>query len=41
VTKQRMVDSGAGCDWISVASPPLHHVPIFISASPDQREKCA
>lgn len=29
VTKQRMMDGGIGIDFISLSSPPLHHVPLF------------
>eukprot|EP01083_Nonionella_stella_P203130 741470_1 len=30
LTEQRIVDSGIGCDLISVAAPPIHTVPLFV-----------
>lgn len=30
MTKQRILDSGVGCDVISVGIPPMHNVPLFI-----------
>jgi hypothetical protein len=33
VTKQRMMDNGVGIDMISLATPPLHAVPLFICQS--------
>jgi len=38
ITKRRMMDSGIGADVISVASPPIHIVPLFIYESPFDRE---
>lgn len=31
MTKQRMMDDGCGCDVVSMAKPPLHNVPLFIT----------
>jgi Vacuolar membrane-associated protein Iml1 len=31
MTKQRMMDNGIGCDIVSMARPPLHLVPLFIT----------
>lgn len=33
ITKQRMMDNGVGMDLISLATPPMHVVPLFISPS--------
>lgn len=33
ITKQRMMDSGIGLDFISLSSPPLHSVPLFLVTS--------
>jgi len=30
ITKQRMMDNGIGMDMVSLASPPLHTIPLFI-----------
>ena len=30
ITKQRMMDTGIGLDFISLSQPPLHHVPLFL-----------
>lgn len=30
ITKQRMMDNGIGLDFISLSSPPLHSVPLFL-----------
>ena len=29
ITKQRMMDGGIGIDFISLTTPPIHHVPLF------------
>lgn len=34
ITQQRMMDNGIGMDMISLSSPPLHSVPIFIHRRP-------
>jgi hypothetical protein len=34
ITKQRMLDSAFGIDFISLSRPPLHTVPLFIVSSP-------
>jgi hypothetical protein len=34
ITKQRMLDSAFGIDFISLSRPPLHVVPLFIVSSP-------
>ena len=31
MTKQRMMDSGIGCDVVSMARPPMHSVPLFVT----------
>ena len=31
MTKQRTMDSGIGCDVVSMARPPLHNIPLFIT----------
>jgi hypothetical protein len=30
VSKQRMLDSGIGCDLVCCSTPPLHNVPLFV-----------
>jgi hypothetical protein len=34
ITKQRMLDSAFGIDFISLSRPPLHAVPLFIVTTP-------
>lgn len=34
ITKQRMMDNGVGMDMISLTTPPMHVVPLFISQRP-------
>lgn len=34
ITKQRMLDSAFGIDFISLSRPPLHTVPLFIVSAP-------
>jgi DEP domain-containing protein 5 len=37
ITKQRMMDTGIGIDFISLSQPPLHTVPLFhVDCSQDQ-----
>ncbi|KAF0688326.1 Aste57867_20038 [Aphanomyces stellatus] len=37
ITKQRMMDTGVGMDMISLTTPPLHPVPLFIWSHPAQQ----
>jgi hypothetical protein len=38
MTSNRMVDSGIGCDVVSMARPPLHRVPLFWRQPCEERE---
>ena len=36
ITKQRMMDSGIGLDFISLSQPPVHSVPLFLISCTDE-----
>ncbi|KAF4130534.1 Vacuolar membrane-associated protein Iml1 [Phytophthora infestans] len=38
ITEQRMMDNGVGMDMISLSTPPLHVVPLFIYSDPPSAE---
>ncbi|CAK4408937.1 unnamed protein product [Aphanomyces euteiches] len=38
ITKQRMMDTGVGMDMISLTTPPLHPVPLFIWKQPPEQQ---
>ena len=39
ITKQRMMDSGIGCDLVSLSQPPLHIAPLFLIDCKDEHEE--
>ncbi|KAH7479887.1 DEP domain-containing protein [Phytophthora ramorum] len=41
ITEQRMMDNGVGMDMISLSTPPLHVVPLFIYQNPPSTTKTA
>uniref|UniRef100_K3X4M6 DEP domain-containing protein n=1 Tax=Globisporangium ultimum (strain ATCC 200006 / CBS 805.95 / DAOM BR144) TaxID=431595 RepID=K3X4M6_GLOUD len=38
ITKQRMMDNGVGMDMISLTTPPMHVVPLFICQKPSAHD---